>query len=426
MQKIICIISLLGSLTLGFAQELKNFKDSWNEIDNYLYAGQTQALKDIFSNEKIENYSKQIPKNKLTKYYELLKMIDQLVSTNDSIKFKFASRYLKMSGKFESNVAGKHSHKLYEKFKQYYFNNNLNESIKYFIIAKHFHWLFIQFEKKRLRNNYKTAFKNFKQKNHELSLKYIGDFQNENKETLAYSEIGDSLAFRYNILEDLVNKGLIKHKRNISNIEVHKKWNFNLAAGLSTDKRLNSFYWNFIRRPSEKKDMVSGYEQNYFGFGVSFQGGYYFHPKIFGGIKVNYGIVFMNKISLGKPVSREAVVDYKRYFSSVQIYGKYMFHNKVGIRPYIDFGIGMRNFWNKEAEFPTLTLALSPGEKIYLKGQNETDPFINMEFGTEYLREADGIYIYTFFLNINLVLNNNVKIYRMQYFVGGKIGILLD
>jgi hypothetical protein len=253
----------------------------------------------------------------------------------------------------------------------------------------------------------------------------INKFKNVNSFSEAYIDVGDSLAFLFHNLENKVQKALNQKEWWQYEDNISKKWNINIALAVNTDKQTNTFSWNTIRKPSNKKESIQGSEQTAFGFSSSVQGSFFILPNCLLGIKMNFGIVYINSLSLGNPSTRTAKVDINRNTFSSYFFGRYLFRTYVGARPYADFGIGVRNYYDKETEFSTHRLTLDPGEKLYLKEKSETDPFINLEFGIEYLPAKESSFIYTLFLSTNFVFNNDARIYRIQFFAGGKVGLLL-
>jgi len=425
MKNILMITTVFILNSICFSQNSLRFENHWNELDRLLSEGKTYKVKKLLSSENIEVYRTKMNPIKLNEYLDLVYLVDQIKISSEAFKGRLVSQYLKNEGKYHKKIAGKYASEFYSKFKTFLYMNNLDKAIEYYLLASHFSSLFVQFEKKRLRYNYNVAHKNFKQEKFELAKENIKVFRKEIRISDAYAEIGDSLRFLYNNLDNRIQKKINKKQWWEFEEPVSKQWNLNFSFALNTDKQTNAFHLNFIRKPTKKNGTLDGSERTAFGINCSIQGGYYYLPNCVLGLKMNYGNVFIKKISLHIPATKEVGLDYDRHFISSQFFGRYIFRTHAGARPYADIGIGIRNYWNDEVESPFFILNLDPGEKVYLTKTDEIDPFINLEFGIEYLPNVENNFIYTMFLGSNIVFNNDVNIYRIQFFAGFKIGMLL-
>jgi hypothetical protein len=365
------------------------------------------------------------------KYEYFIESVSDLDSQLNKIDFNKLSGFARsMESSFNEQIVGFKAHYVFKLFQKSLSNSDLKQSYALYLTARFFNNIFYLQERKRLLDDYEQC----------KSLLNGGEFQQvlvelerfekqENKQSTAYAQVGDSLEYLYSILYNSVLDSLHSEKMWKPKDIVSPQWNLTLGLQIGLLHRNNKeiLYVNYPAQGYQYQ--VLGHVVDPLAVTVIMQMGFYLSSKILVGIKPFYGLALNRKIDIGDQVTKEYQDNFNSEFYGISLFSRYYFRNKVGARPYLDGGIGLiltsreKIYVSKPHMDPVSGLITEP---VYMNAQNWKDAFIDLELGMDISSGNGQSSLYSAAFQLKILLNDDMRIYNTHMGIVLKIGLLLN
>ncbi len=422
MKHLVIILCFLLSVKIMSQEKILTDKEI-NKLDYLLIDGEISKVKEYLAIKdslvKAGNYdAEELSQFKKIKYFydDMFKEIAFRASITPEEMPKYIAQYKLLKNSFEENISGPFAPIAYKKFIDKSDNKEYKEAIKFYTIAYFFKERYINNNNSDIDLNYKLAHKNYRSGKYEDALRLFEYVKSITTDDRLYSAISDSVKYFIK-----VTKEKIAEEKLVAELWQQKDivdFNVKFTAGINLnfspvykdpDWSLKDNYHDVIKITKIPSTVSMSY---------TYSGNVYIWKGILIGGQYNQGKIIYT------PVTGSYILNMPNCsvtYSAYSAFGKYLFRQEAGLRPYAGLGFG---------EIKISKSGISGvRDRFYNEfkaaGEDFSSPQYMLQLGIEYIFSKTNNVMFDFVFNILNVPQNHNSITNTYYSACLELGVII-
>jgi hypothetical protein len=406
-------------------------------LDSMMLKGQFEKINDFFIKKDGQINKNTVLPQELSKYkqiknqYERTKVFIESISSLDRFTInKLIGQFNGFERDFNKYSAGQKASDLYKKYSELVFQKDYQTALKYYRFARHFKINHIEKRKYDISIRLSQAYDAFSELKYNESFKLLSVADSLRFKIVMNSAVLDSIAQLHSKLQYHFDKVTLQEKAWGSEDVISDFMNINIGVSLNTQNALNNTAIDLIEKSllQPNKGSLNNYRyqikylpsSSRFGLLVAFS--YKVKEKLYIGTDISYSEFHFKSDEI-----RDLIFfDFKMNMITSKIFLKYLFRNKVGLRPNVKIGLGYVNLRRPKSKVLMLNIDTENSLTNYtLKKTNSNYGQFSLGFGIDYLASKESNWIVGLYSSL-LVGFDYPKIVGSNHFqIGISLGLIL-
>jgi hypothetical protein len=406
-----------------------------HQIEQFFLGGQYDTAYDLIdkSSSDLENSNKdKLTTEKLVlerkSYKALVEQFNALERVGSNQLDNLIEQYQKLSGHFEEKKVSLRAFENYTKFLSAIEKEEKQTALKHYLLAKHYSDIYTQSLKLDVLNKFERA----KHATQNDQLQQARELIDSLKELTMFNSIfegsqkvipgiRDEIILLERKLDEKVAAANIHNKLYEQSKNKHYTWAIFGGGSVINNGPKKDVVWEFqqIDAPFDVFTNTVDQINSTFGGVPSIEVIRNLTRKFQLGMEFEYGKIIHSNLQVDRYIyNKKTTVEYK----SARIMGHFLFHNKIGLKPYLSFGIGYNDFLR--TEMPATSTMISGGEHFKILKDSEQLGQIIATFGSEYIPSINSNFALRFYLSGFYNMKEQDLISTYNYCLGVQVGFI--